>query len=93
MSDRSLDNARIQSWLAGDLARVAGQMDGTKALVNSAAVWWFCHRLTPEERARILGDFVAAQALRGQPAAPAGRPSANGRPRRCAGRPPGARPR
>jgi hypothetical protein len=66
MTDRPLRNARIQSWLAADLDRVAGEMDGTKAQVNSAAVWWFCHRLTAEERARILGDFVAAQAMRGQ---------------------------
>jgi hypothetical protein len=85
MSDRRLSNARIQGWLAADLDRVAEQMDGPKALVNSAAVWWFCHRLTAEERAKILGEFVTAQALRGsaEAAAPATTPAAdNSRPPR-----------
>jgi hypothetical protein len=78
MPDRSLSNARIQGWLADDLARVAGETDSTRALVNSAAVWWFCHRLSPEERARILGEFVTAQAMRNSaPAAPP--PPANNR--------------
>jgi hypothetical protein len=65
MPDRRLNNARIQGWLTADLDRVAGEMDSAKALVNSAAVWWFCHRLPAEERAKILGEFVTAQALRG----------------------------
>lgn len=78
MSDRRLSNARIQSWLAADLDHVAGQMDNTKAQINSAAVWWFCHRLGPEERARILGEFVAAAALRGNQDAAAGDPPLDG---------------
>lgn len=81
MSDRRLSNARIQSWLAPDLDHVAEQMDNPKAQINSAAVWWFCHRLGPEERARILGEFVAAAALRGnQDTAATGDPSPDGTP-------------
>lgn len=69
MPDRRLSNARIQGWLAADLDQTADEMASAKALVNSAAVWWFCHRLTAEERAKILGEFVAAQAMRGSPSA------------------------
>ena len=81
MPDRRLSNARVQGWLAADLDRVAEQMDGPKALINSAAVWWFCHRLTAEERAKILGEFVTAQAMRGAAeSAAAEGPSANTKP-------------
>jgi hypothetical protein len=65
MPDRYLCNARIQGWLADDLDRVADQTASSKVQVNSAAVWWFCLRLPAEERARILGEFVTAQAMRG----------------------------
>lgn len=65
MPDRRLCNARIQGWLADDLDRVADQTASSKVQVNSAAVWWFCHKLPAEERARILGEFVTAQAMRG----------------------------
>lgn len=80
MPDRRLSNARIQGWLAADLDRVAEEMDCPKALVNSAAVWWFCQKLPAAERAKILGEFVTAQALRGQaeqpaPDAPDGKPT------------------
>lgn len=71
MADRPLSNARIQAWLADDLAAAAAGMDSTKALVNSAAVWWFCQKLPAEDRARILGEYVTAAALRGQAAADA----------------------
>ena len=81
MSDRRLSNARIQGWLAADLDHVADQMDGPKALVNSAAVWWFCHRLTAEERAKILGEFVTAQAMRGSADPAAQSPADNEKPR------------
>ena len=61
MPDRRLSNARIQGWLAEDLDQVARQTGSSKVLVNSAAVWWFCHRIPAEERARLLGEFVTAQ--------------------------------
>jgi hypothetical protein len=66
MADRPLCNARIQAWLADDLARAADDMDSTKALVNSAAIWWYCQKLPPEDQARILGEYVTAAALRGR---------------------------
>ena len=65
MPDRRLCNARIHGWLADDLDRVADQTGSSKVQVNSAAVWWFCLRLPAEDRARILGEFVTAQAMRG----------------------------
>jgi len=64
MPERRLSNARVQGWLAEDLDRVSDQVGSPKAMVNSAAVWWFCLKLTPEERARILGEFVTTVALR-----------------------------
>ena len=66
MPDRRLCNARIQGWLADDLDRVAEQTASSKVQVNSAAVWWFCLKLPAEERARILGEFVTAQAMLGK---------------------------
>jgi hypothetical protein len=81
VSDQRLSNARIQNWLAADLDRVAGQTGNSKVLVNSAAVWWFCTQLDPSERARLLGEFVTAQALRGQDVPPAAEPT-NNKPRR-----------
>ena len=81
MSDHRLSNARIQNWLAADLDRVADQTGNSKVLVNSAAVWWFCTRLDAAERARLLGEFVTAQALRGRDEPPAAEPT-NNKPRR-----------
>jgi hypothetical protein len=75
MPDRRLCNARIQGWLADDLDRVAEQTASSKVQVNSAAVWWFCHKLPAEERARILGEFVTAQAMRGGAGTPAAQQS------------------
>ena len=66
MPDRRLCNARIHGWLADDLDRVADQTGSSKVQVNSAAVWWFCLRLPAEDRARILGEFVTAQAMLGK---------------------------
>jgi hypothetical protein len=94
MSDRRLSNARIQDWLADDLDRVADQTGSSKVLVNSAAVWWFCRQLPAEERARILGEFVTAQALRGEtPAEPRPGTPAPGETRPPRGRPPRGRPK
>ena len=70
MPDRRLSNARIHGWLADDLDRVADDTGSSKVLVNSAAVWWFCLQLPAEERARILGEFVTAQAMRIKSAEP-----------------------
>jgi hypothetical protein len=80
MPDRRLCNARIHGWLADDLDRVADQTASSKVQVNSAAVWWFCHKLPPEERARILGEFVTAQAMRGGAEAADDDPSGDGQP-------------
>ena len=77
MPDRRLCNARIHGWLADDLDRVADQTGSSKVQVNSAAVWWFCLRLPAEDRARILGEFVTAQAMRGGAAAEADPPTNN----------------
>jgi hypothetical protein len=89
MTDRRLSNARIQGWLADDLDRVAEQTGSSKVLVNSAAVWWFCCQLPAEERARVLGEFVTAQAMRGGGPAAAAVPSTDSQPRgrRARGRP------
>lgn len=59
-----LSNARILEWLGGELDGCATNLDSSKVQVNSAAVWWFCHKLTPDERANILGEFVKHNALR-----------------------------
>ena len=81
MSDHRLSNARIQNWLAADLDRVADQTGNSKVLVNSAAVWWFCTQLDAAERARLLGEFVTAQAMRGSADPAAQSPSENEKPR------------
>lgn len=64
MSTPGHTNARIYAWLADELESVARATHATKVQVNSAAVWWFCTRLTAEQRARILGEFVRSQAMR-----------------------------
>jgi hypothetical protein len=67
-----LSNARILEWLARELDTCASDLDTSKVQVNSAAVWWFCQRLTPDQRADILGEFVKHNALRDRsPATPA----------------------
>jgi hypothetical protein len=38
-------------------------MHTTRLQLNSAALWWFLNRLTPQERAEILGEYVKALAM------------------------------
>jgi hypothetical protein len=41
-------------------------MHTTRVQLNSAALWWFCQRLGPGERAEILGEYVKVQAMGGR---------------------------
>jgi hypothetical protein len=65
MSAERFINARVHEWLAPTLDSATDAMHTTRILLNSAAVWWFCHRLPPEQRAEILGEYVKIQALGG----------------------------
>lgn len=65
MSAERFINARVHEWLAPTLDSATDTMHTTRILLNSAAVWWFCHRLPVEQRAEILGEYVKIQALGG----------------------------
>jgi hypothetical protein len=71
MNSHRFTNARVHEWLTPDLEDVARAMRSTRVQLNSAAVWWFCRRLTVEQRAEILGEFVKHQALQGAGGSPA----------------------
>jgi hypothetical protein len=88
MSGERFTNARVHEWLTPALDTVTDTMHTTRLHLNSAALWWFLNRLTPQERAEILGEYVKALAMAGeQRAAPDGPAAAGrGRPRK----PPGA---
>ncbi len=58
-----LTNARIHAWLAPDLSALADELDGSRALANSAALWWFARTLTKRDRAEALAEFVKHQAV------------------------------
>jgi hypothetical protein len=64
-------NARVHLHLAPLLDVVAGDMHTSRLQLNSAALWWFLEKLTPEERAEILGEYTKVLALAGQQAAAA----------------------
>lgn len=90
MSAERFINARVHEWLAPTLDTATDTMHTTRILLNSAAVWWFCHRLPPEQRAEILGEYVKIQALGGvgMPASMTTSSSASeARPTRKRGRP------
>jgi hypothetical protein len=70
MSGQKFTNARVHEWLTTDLDTVARATRSTRVQLNSAALWWFCRRLTAEQRAEILGEFVKVQALGGQDPSP-----------------------
>ena len=63
MNSHRFTNARVHEWLTPDLDKVAKSMRSTRVQLNSAALWWFCCRMTAKERAEILGEFVKYQAL------------------------------
>lgn len=65
MSGERFTNARVHEWLTGDLEQVVDTMHTTRVQLNSAALWWFCRRLTDEQRAEILGEYVKVQAMGG----------------------------
>jgi hypothetical protein len=62
MSER-FTNARVHEWLTAALDAVCQQTHSTRLQLNSAALWWFLEKLTPEQRAEILGEYTKALAL------------------------------
>ena len=56
-------NARVFNWVSGDLIKNAKGSGMGLAEFNSAAVWWFCNHLSPDEQALAIGQFVQAHAL------------------------------
>jgi hypothetical protein len=66
MSGERFTNARVHEWLTPTLDSVTETMHTTRVQLNSAALWWFCQRLDPEERAEILGEYVKIQAMGGR---------------------------
>ena len=65
MSGERFTNARVHEWLTPEVDAVVSAMRTTRVQLNSAALWWFCRNLSPEERAEILGEYVKVQALGG----------------------------
>src|SRR5437588_5457453 len=72
MSGEKFTNARVHEWLTPTLDAVTDTMHTTRLQLNSAALWWFCRRLTAEQRAEILGEYVKVQAMGGKELSPAG---------------------
>src|SRR5438046_2563477 len=72
MSGEKITNARMHEWLTPFLEAAAQSMHASRLQINSAALWWFCRRLTPEQRAEILGEYVKVQAMGGKEPSPAG---------------------
>jgi hypothetical protein len=65
MSIQQFTNARVHEWLTPDLDSIVRAMCTTRVQLNSAALWWFLSRLTPQERAEILGEYVKCHAMSG----------------------------
>jgi hypothetical protein len=66
MSGERFTNARVHEWLTPTLDHVTEAMHATRVQLNSAALWWFCKQLDPEQRAEILGEYVKIQAMGGK---------------------------
>lgn len=66
MSGERFTNARVHEWLTPTLDHVTEVMHTTRVQLNSAALWWFCQELDPEQRAEILGEYVKVQAMGGK---------------------------
>jgi hypothetical protein len=56
-------NARVHEWLTAALDAVARETHSTRMQLNSAALWWFFKKLTPAERAEVLGEYTKALAM------------------------------
>jgi hypothetical protein len=63
MSGEKFTNARVHEWLTPALDAATTAMHTTRLHLNSAAMWWFLNRLTPKQRAEILGEYVKALAM------------------------------
>jgi hypothetical protein len=63
MNGERFTNARVHEWLTPALDAVTTAMHTTRLQLNSAALWWFLNRLTPKERAEILGEYVKSLAM------------------------------
>ncbi len=63
MNGEKFTNARVHEWLTPTLDAVTTAMHTTRLQLNSAALWWFLNRLTPQERAEILGEYVKSLAM------------------------------
>jgi hypothetical protein len=59
-------NARVYEHLTPALDDAVTQMHTTRLQLNSAALWWFLNRLSAEERAELLGEYVKLLAMHGQ---------------------------
>ena len=66
MSER-FTNARVHVHLDAALDAASETMHASRLTLNSAALWWFLHKLTPAERAEILGEYTKVLAMLGQP--------------------------
>lgn len=62
MSDR-VTNARVYEHMTPALDAVAEQMHATRVAINSAALYWFLTKLTPEQRAKVLGGYTKTLAM------------------------------
>jgi hypothetical protein len=98
MSGEKFTNARVHEWLTAEIEAVTGAMHTTRIQLNSAALWWFCKRLTRKQRAEILGEYVKVQSLGGGDGKATGRrrpatrkPAAGRKPARLQRRRAGAR--
>jgi hypothetical protein len=60
-------NARVHEWLTAALDAACEQTHTTRFALNSAALWWFLNKLTPQERAEILGEYTKVLAMLDQP--------------------------
>ncbi|VTS07018.1 hypothetical protein [Tuwongella immobilis] len=58
MNSQQFTNARVHDLLVEDLNRVVQSMHTTRIMLNSAALWWFCTKVDPQQRADILGEYV-----------------------------------
>ncbi len=64
MSERYV-NARVHVHLVPALDAASEQMNVSRLLLNSAALYWFLKRLKPQERAELLGEYVKVLAMLG----------------------------